>query len=169
MTNTTAATANMAIIDLQNASNSNNVPNEDSFRRWVDRVLEASHQLANSAEASIDTELTIRVVDNDEGQQLNQQYRQKDYPTNVLSFPFEQPPELTLPLLGDLVICADVVEREAKEQEKSHEAHWAHMVIHGVLHLLGFDHMNDLDAEVMESLEIEILTQLGYPNPYIVN
>ena len=97
---------------------------------------------------------------------LNHQYRGRDYPTNVLSFPFEAPAGITVPLAGDLVICAPVVEKEAREQDKTLEAHWAHMVVHGMLHLQGFDHIEDDDAEVMEALEIRLLMQLGYGNPY---
>ncbi|MEC7815659.1 MAG: rRNA maturation RNase YbeY [Pseudomonadota bacterium] len=112
------------------------------------------------------SEVTIRIVDEYESQALNHQYRGKDKPTNVLSFPFEAPPGITVPLAGDLVICAPVVEREAREQHKAPEAHWAHMVVHGMLHLQGYDHIDDEDAEVMESLEIRLLSQLGFANPY---
>jgi len=102
-----------------------------------------------------------------ESRELNHTYRGKDKPTNVLSFPFEAPPGIELPLLGDLIICRQVVEQEAQEQEKTLEAHWAHMVIHGSLHLLGYDHIEDDEAEEMESLETEIMLALGYPDPYI--
>lgn len=113
-----------------------------------------------------DSEVTVRVVDAAESQALNQQYRGKDAPTNVLSFPFEAPPGIPVALAGDLVICAPVVEREAREQNKPLKAHWAHMVIHGILHLQGFDHITDEEASVMEELEIRLLAQLGFSNPY---
>ena len=111
-------------------------------------------------------ELTIRVVDEEESQSLNSQYRGKDNPTNVLSFPFEAPAEIELDLLGDLVICAPVVGKEATEQSKEEIAHWAHMVIHGTLHLQGYDHIEDEEAEAMEALEVKILSALGFPDPY---
>ncbi len=143
-------------LDLQQASSATNLPDEESFRRWAGLALQdkPGH------------ELTIRVVDEAESQSLNQQYRGKDYPTNVLSFPADLPPELNIPLLGDLVICAQVVEREAQEQHKPLQAHWAHMVIHGCLHLTGHDHIDDTEAEQMESLERQLLAQLGIADPY---
>jgi len=118
--------------------------------------------------------LAINVVDESASQVLNRDFRQKDKPTNVLSFPMDMPdlpmdiPEMIdeMNILGDLAICADIVAREAKEQKKALNAHWAHMVIHGVLHLQGYDHINDRDAEEMETLEREILSKLGYPDPY---
>ncbi|EEQ20787.1 metalloprotease [Yersinia intermedia ATCC 29909] len=112
-------------------------------------------------------EVTVRLVDEAESHELNLTYRGKDKPTNVLSFPFEAPPEIELPLLGDLIICRQVVEQEAIEQEKALLAHWAHMVVHGSLHLLGYDHIVDDEAEEMESIETEIMQSLGYPDPYI--
>ena len=102
----------------------------------------------------------------EESQQLNSQYRQKDKPTNVLSFPFEVPEGIELNLLGDLVVCASVVEQEAKEQNKVLFHHWAHMIVHGCLHLLGYDHINDADADEMEALEVKILAKLAISNPY---
>ena len=113
-----------------------------------------------------DAEVSIRIVDEAESQALNRDYRGKDRPTNVLSFPMELPEEFNMPMLGDLVICAPVVEREAREQHKSLREHWAHMVIHGMLHLQGYDHINDEQASEMESLEISLLHQLGFANPY---
>ena len=113
--------------------------------------------------------MTVRIVDETESQQLNFDYREKDKPTNVLSFPFQCPPGIELPLLGDLVICAGVVAQEATEQNKSLDAHWAHMVVHGSLHLLGFDHINDDDAAQMEAEEVTILQQLGFTNPYLLD
>lgn len=113
-------------------------------------------------------ELTIRLVDEEEITTLNTTYRHKNKPTNVLSFPFDMPDnvEMDLPLLGDIVICSAVVDQEAKEQNKPTEAHWAHMVVHGTLHLLGYDHENDADADIMETQEINILQSLGFQNPY---
>jgi len=115
-------------------------------------------------------ELTIRLIAADEMQLLNHQYRQQNKPTNVLSFPSEIPAEimaeLELPYLGDIAICPEVIHEESHEQGKEPHFHWAHIVIHGVLHLLGYDHINDNDAEIMQNLEIAILTKLNFPNPY---
>lgn len=144
-------------VDLQIASTAKNLPSEQEFLAWATCAL----QQYNKA-----FELTIRIVDIDESQQLNLQYRQKDKPTNVLSFPFEVPEGIELNLLGDLVICADVVKHEAIEQDKPLKNHWAHMVIHGCLHLLGFDHIADDEAEEMEALEISLLAQLKISDPY---
>jgi probable rRNA maturation factor len=113
-----------------------------------------------------EAQLTIRITDEAEIQELNRTYRHKDKPTNVLSFPFEAPPGVEIPLLGDIIICAAVVAREAGEQGKPLQAHWAHMVIHGTLHLLGYDHIDETEAEQMEGLEITLLAGLGYANPY---
>lgn len=145
-------------LDLQLACADNDLPDENQFRTWLEAAV-----LPFQEEA----EVTIRVVDAHESQQLNHQYRSKDKPTNVLSFPFQNPPGMELPLLGDLIICAAVVKQEATEQHKTAEAHWAHMVVHGCLHLLGFDHINDADAEQMEAEEVLILQQLGFSNPYL--
>ncbi|MCB1807111.1 MAG: rRNA maturation RNase YbeY, partial [Candidatus Competibacteraceae bacterium] len=113
------------------------------------------------------TELTIRLVDEAESSMLNESYRHKQGPTNVLSFPFEAPiPEIDMPLLGDIVICVPVVEHEAAEQNKPLMAHWAHLVIHGVLHLQGYDHQTETEADVMEALEVTLLDRLGFPDPY---
>ncbi|WCP66425.1 rRNA maturation RNase YbeY [Vibrio tubiashii] len=112
-------------------------------------------------------EVTVRLVDEQESHQLNHDYRGKDKPTNVLSFPFEAPPGIEMDLLGDLIICRQVVEREAVEQNKPLMAHWAHMVVHGSLHLLGYDHIDDDEAEEMESLETEIMQSMGFEDPYI--
>lgn len=147
------------ILDLQLACESGQgLPTEADFQRWLEAVL---------PQFQPESEVTIRVVDEAESHELNHTYRGKDKPTNVLSFPFEAPPGIELPLLGDLIICRQVVEQEAREQEKALEAHWAHMVIHGSLHLLGYDHIEDDEAEEMESLETEIMLALGYPDPYI--
>jgi len=133
-------------------------PGDTDIQRWISAALQA--------EQRDDAELTVRIVDEDESAELNAQYRHKSGPTNVLSFPFECPPEVELDLLGDLVICAPVVQREAREQGKQEIAHWAHMVVHGTLHLLGYDHLQQDEAETMESREISIMEELGYTNPY---
>ena len=133
------------------------VPSKESCQQWLEHVL---------PQFKAESELTIRVVETSESQQLNSDYRDKAKPTNVLSFPFEAPAHIELPLLGDLIICAEVVNNEAQQQQKQPESHWAHMVIHGTLHLLGYDHINDDDAEEMEALEIEFLADLGIKNPY---
>ncbi|WP_448679112.1 rRNA maturation RNase YbeY [Pseudomonas nicosulfuronedens] len=148
----------MLELDLQVASEATGLPSEAQFRQWCELAL---RQRQN------DSELTIRLVDETEGRELNKTWRHKDYATNVLSFPADVPDELLdIPLLGDLVICAPVVTREAAEQDKSTEAHWAHLVIHGCLHLLGYDHIDDAEAEEMEGLERELLAELGHPDPY---
>ncbi|WP_369802419.1 rRNA maturation RNase YbeY [Sulfuriferula sp. AH1] len=122
-------------------------------------------QIIQFARAALerDAEITIRIVNEAEGRQLNRDYRHKDYATNVLSFVYETAPVV----LGDLVLCAPVVTREALEQDKSAIAHYAHLIVHGVLHLQGYDHENDADAAVMEAREIEIVTGLGFANPYL--
>jgi len=146
------------IIDLQIACDEEGLPPLALLQRWTDSALNAVTQQ--------EFELTIRLVDIEESQQLNHQYREKDKPTNVLSFPFEVPDGIELNLLGDLVVCVQVVEQEAKEQGKELFDHWAHMIIHGCLHLLGYDHINDTDAEEMEALEIKILAELSINTPY---
>lgn len=147
----------MLELDLQVACE-HPAPSEVQFRQWCELALR---------QRSADSELTIRLVDEAEGRELNHTWRQKDYATNVLSFPADVPDELLdIPLLGDLVICVPVVEREAAEQDKTPEAHWAHLVIHGCLHLLGYDHMEDDEAEEMEALERTLLAELGHPDPY---
>jgi len=148
------------ILDLQQASTATDLPTEAELQRVLDAAV---------APFQADAEVTIRIVDEAESQQLNFDYREKDKPTNVLSFPFQCPPGIELPLLGDLVICAQVVAREAAEQGKTLQAHWAHMVVHGSLHLLGFDHINEDDAEEMEAEEIQILHDLGFANPYLID
>lgn len=146
-----------AEVDIQRATEEPDQPDDDSLIRWAALALRDDPG----------KELTIRLVDAAESQTLNSQYRHKDSATNVLSFPADLPPELNIPLLGDLVICVPVVNREAAEQGKLPEAHWAHMVIHGCLHLLGHDHIDDDDAEVMEQLERQLLAELGIADPYL--
>lgn len=147
------------IIDLQIASeNTENLPTAEQIQQWANAAIRAEN---------LEPEMTVRIVDEEESHHLNLTYRGKDKPTNVLSFPFECPDEVELALLGDLVICRQVVEREAEEQEKPLMAHWAHMIVHGSLHLLGYDHIEDDEAEEMESLETEIMLGLGFADPYI--
>ena len=145
-------------LSVQYACNREGVPSRVDFRRWL--------RAAEPGAARI----TVRIVDEDEGRELNRDYRGKDYATNVLSFPAELPdglPEgVRLPLLGDLVICAPVVAREAREQRKPLAAHYAHLTVHGALHLLGWDHEDPREADCMEQLEREILAGLGLPDPY---
>jgi len=143
------------------AASRKGVPTSASFRQWVEAAL-------RGAKRRKATELSIRIVDAKEGRTLNRDYRDKDYATNVLSFPVELPPGVKLPLIGDLVICAPVVAREAAEQGKQARDHWAHMTVHGVLHLLGYDHIEDDEAEAMEALETRILAGLGIDDPYTV-
>jgi probable rRNA maturation factor len=135
------------------------LPAAASFRRWVEAAL-------RGAKRRRATELSIRVVDASEGRALNRDYRGKDYATNVLSFEAELPPGVSLPLIGDIVICAPVVAREAAEQGKLLRDHWAHLTVHGVLHLLGYDHLEEAEAEAMEALETRVLAGLGIPDPY---
>ncbi len=137
-------------------------PDEDDIRRWVEAVLAAEKNV-------VEVELTVRIVGVDEITDLNTRYRHKTGPTNILSFPFEAPPGVELNLLGDLVIAAPVVVSEARQQNKTESAHWAHMVVHGTLHLLGYDHQGPAEAEDMKAREISILHSLGYSNPYLLD
>ena len=147
------------IIDLQIAcEQETGLPTAEQIEQWATAAIQPQ---------SNEVEMTVRIVDEAESHELNLNYRGKDRPTNVLSFPFECPDEVELPLLGDLVICRQVVEREAHEQDKPLMAHWAHMVVHGSLHLLGYDHIEDDEAEEMESLETQIMTGLGFADPYL--
>ena len=147
------------IIDLQiTCEQESGLPTAEQIEQWATAAVQPQ---------SDEMEMTVRIVDEAESHALNLNYRGKDRPTNVLSFPFECPDEVELPLLGDLVICRQVVEREAQEQEKPLMAHWAHMVVHGSLHLLGYDHIEDDEAEEMESLETQIMTRLGFADPYL--
>jgi len=138
---------------LQIATSANHLPSEKDFQHWLSVALASRCKHA---------EITLRIIDADESQALNTHYRNQAKPTNVLSFPYQDAPDLC----GDLAICATVVAQEARDQAKSRTAHWAHLTLHGALHLLGYDHQADADADIMENLEIELLSQLGYPNPY---
>ncbi len=146
----------MVKIDLQNESGYELIPNAEQCLIWVKAVLQND---------DCDLEQTIRIVGEDEIRRLNLQYRGKDAATNILSFPAEMP-HIDYQYLGDLVICAPVVLEEARQQVKDTNAHWAHLVVHGMLHLQGFDHENEIEAIKMEALEIKILSTLGYSNPY---
>ena len=159
------------IVDLQIASEYKDLPSLSQLETWAGLALQTH---------GVNSEITIRIVDDAESHELNLQYRGKDKPTNVLSFPFEQPefddPELAAEMaaelgdtsyLGDLVINAQLVAQEATQQLKQIEHHWAHLVIHGTLHLQGFDHIEDEEAEVMESLESQLLATLNITNPYV--
>ncbi|RTZ72275.1 MAG: rRNA maturation RNase YbeY [Gammaproteobacteria bacterium] len=138
------------------ATEATGLPAQADFERWAGAALEDEPRRG----------LVIRLVDEAESRQLNRDYRGRDKPTNVLSFPFEAPPGVPSEHLGDLVICAPVVAREALEQGKSPAHHWAHMVVHGVLHLRGYDHLEPADAEAMEARERRILAGFGIPDPY---
>lgn len=144
-------------LELQIATNSKTLPPPAEFREWINITL---WQRVDTAE------LTIRIVDQEESAKLNWQYRKKKGATNVLSFPYETPPGTSSHLFGDIVLCAPVIEQEAKQYHKLLLAHWAHMVIHGTLHLLGYDHVKAQEAVEMESLETEILFRFNFPPPY---
>ena len=147
----------MAIeLDFENRSEYR-APDADSFLHWISTALEGVHR---------DAELSIRIVDEAEMIELNGQFRNQPISTNVLSFPADIAPELAVNLLGDIAICAAVIEREAAAQQKTIAAHYAHMSVHGTLHLLGYDHLDDTQAETMETLEIRLLSKLGFDNPY---
>ena len=147
------------LVDLQIATeNIEGLPTEEQIVQWATGAVQPEGN---------EVEMTGRIVDEADSHEVNLTYRGKDRPTNVLSFPFGCPDEVELPLLGDLVICRQVVEREASEQEKPLMAHWAHMVVHGSLHLLGYDHIEDDEAEEMESLETQIMQGLGFDDPYL--
>ena len=144
-------------IDIQMACPSEEAPDEDSIKRWASAAIRDERD---------NSQLNLRIVDEQESADFNQQYRGKTGATNVLSFPFDAVAPEPLPILGDLVVCAPVVNREASEQQKTSEAHWAHIIVHGVLHLLGYDHIDDSDAAQMEALETSILLELNFPAPY---
>lgn len=141
------------LMDVQYASALSNLPEAKQFKQWAKKALR------------IDAEVALRLVDEEEGRELNRDYRGKDYATNVLTFPLAEEPHL----MGDIILCAPVVLQEAKDQQKSIEAHFAHLTVHGVLHMHGYDHETEAEAELMEMLETEIVMKLGYPDPYKEN
>ena len=145
-------------LDLQVAVDSRDIPARSSICHWAEVTL------ASVAESRLS--LSVRVVESDEIKRLNGEYRGKAAATNVLSFPFDSIPGVEAGYLGDIAICNEVVIREAAEQNKSIEAHWAHMVVHGILHLCGYDHIDDDEARDMEDLEVSILNSLGFEDPY---
>ena len=151
-----------ADLEIQRVTTTSSVPDDEQFQRWVSAV-----PVARGHEHS----LTLRIVDETEARRLNKEYRNRDYATNVLSFPTELPEglpdEIRQAQLGDILICAPIVSREAREQSRLEADHWAHLTIHGVLHLLGYDHVQPDEADIMESLETEILGQLGVSDSYI--
>lgn len=144
-------------IEIQTVFESLGQPDFQQIQLWVNAALEDYDQ---------DTEIVVRIVDERESAELNEQYRHKSGPTNILSFPVDLPEVIELDLLGDLVICAPVLEKEALEQDKLLVHHWAHIIVHGVLHLLGYDHIDEAQAELMENKEIAILNKLHINNPY---
>ncbi len=141
------------LMDVQYATALSNLPEAKQFKQWAKKALR------------IDAEVALRLVDEEEGRELNRDYRGKDYATNVLTFPLAEEPHL----MGDIILCAPVVLQEAKDQQKSIEAHFAHLTVHGVLHMHGYDHETEAEAELMEMLETEIVMKLGYPDPYKEN
>ncbi|HIF51569.1 MAG TPA: rRNA maturation RNase YbeY [Thiotrichaceae bacterium] len=144
-------------IEIQNVSGFDSLPKDEFIIKWAEQALDEKHKEA---------EITLRIVEEEEGQTLNKEWRGKDSATNVLSFPVGEVIEQAPNLLGDIVICAPIVELEAKQQRKNSEAHWAHLIIHGILHLQGYDHISDEDANVMETKEVNILKNIGFANPY---
>ena len=162
------ATVMPLLVNVQNALDEDaglQIPDNDLIQLWANRAV--THAGGREKEGM---QMTVRIVNEKEITQLNSDYRHKNYVTNVLSFPFMSPPGIpedeSINSLGDLAICASVVNREAKEQHKTETAHWAHMIIHGTLHLLGYDHMDEQEAKDMETLETAILAELGFENPY---
>ena len=139
-------------LSVQFASNAAQLPTRNQLRKWVKAALR------------VDTEVTIRIVDEIEGRKLNRTYRGKDYATNILTFPLTEEPHL----MGDIIICAPVVIQEAKQQKKTIAAHFAHLTVHGTLHLHGYNHEIEEQAALMESIEVTTMLQLGYPNPYLI-
>ena len=167
----------MIELDVQNPYKYKSIPNADELSAWVEAAIQGDN-LAHSSNHKLS--VVIRFVSVEEGETLNQAYRHKKTATNVLSFPFEEP-EFTTDItelnealskhlqqqhLGDIVLCEEIVQKEATEQNKTLKQHWAHLIVHGVLHLQGYDHLNDEDASLVESLEIKILKILGFDNPY---
>ncbi|MEE9338773.1 MAG: rRNA maturation RNase YbeY [Methylococcaceae bacterium] len=147
----------MNVVEIQSVSQSGQLPSQEQFQYWIDAVLSNSTQ---------DSEIVIRIIDESEMIQFNEQYRGKKGATNILSFPFDVPDGIASNLLGDLLVCAPIVEKEAQAQQKKIEHHWAHLIVHGLLHLLGYDHIENEEAEKMEALEIKILKKIKIKNPY---
>lgn len=147
------------IVDLQIVDKSSSCPNQEQCELTIQLVL-------NAVGISEPKECTIRIVDTTESAALNKQYRRKEGATNVLAFPFDSPIDIGVELLGDIVICAPLVIAQAQQQHQSVTMHWHHLMAHGCLHLLGYDHHNDSDAEEMETLECQIMGKLGYADPY---
>ncbi len=174
----TADLDNGVHIDVQYALDGKNInelllPDAFDFKKWVSATLSSQEKSSQEKSAQKKTarkenaQLTIRIVDEKESAYLNERYRHKTGPTNVLSFPTEFAEDIPVALLGDIIICAPLVLKEAKTQNKDIQAHWAHLTIHGSLHLLGYDHTNEQDTQQMELYEIDILKQIGFTNPYI--
>lgn len=153
----------MLVVEVQNVVDDAGVPPVRELVRWAETACRGVPGAPGSAE------MTIRIVGEAESRELNNRFRKANRATNVLSFPFEDPPGVETAILGDVVICAPVVAREAAAQRKRVRAHWAHLVVHGVLHLLGYEHDDDGDAEIMEALEDDILGTLGFPGPYLAD
>jgi probable rRNA maturation factor len=145
------------MLDIQHAVMHPGCPDDAQLKAWCEAVLRRLGAVGD---------VTLRIVSEQESRALNARFRAKDAPTNVLSFPMSVPEHTGETLLGDIVICAPLVAREAREQGKSERAHWAHLVVHGLLHLLGYDHIDAADAQVMESLELALLAEFEIPNPY---
>lgn len=155
-------------VDIQLALNKDStikLPEKDQIQYWATMAVNAAHQSDKE-----ESQITVRIVEEAEISQLNASYRHKEGPTNVLSFPFKAPPGIPIEesagSLGDLVICASIVEKEAVQQNKEIMQHWAHMIVHGTLHLLGYDHQTEQEAEDMEGLESTVLARMDYPDPY---
>lgn len=161
-------------VDIQIATEEDDHPPPSSIEQWIAITIDAASKTTHNTNTVTninkrETELSLRIVDEEEITDLNNQYRGKNTSTNVLSFPADIPTHIDIQLLGDIVICSQVVEREAQDQCKKKSSHWAHMIVHGTLHLLGYDHISDDEAEIMEGLEIDILNQFGIENPYLIN
>ncbi len=152
---TIAAEAETMELVVQDVSEHEGIPDNEILKAWATAALDQQEY-----------NITLRIVGEEEMAELNEQYRHKSGTTNVLSFPFENPPGAESNILGDIVVCAPVVEREAREQGKTLMSHWSHMVVHGILHLRGYDHETDDEAKAMEDLETQILTGLGFDAPY---
>lgn len=156
-----AAEAGVRIVLQTACEDRSDLPTRGTWSRWANAAARGS-----GVPVPAGTEVLVRLVDDEEGARLNETFRGRRGATNVLSFPFEQPPAVTLPLLGDVVICVPLVRREARGQGKPLVSHLAHMMVHATLHLLGYDHDTDADARVMETIEVRVLARLGYYNPY---